>query len=919
MGSALGVSLNYDKQRRQLRQALIMEVIGDPTNSDVLQNIHKLRQLLIQHDHICATAAREKANKFDHSATSQAAAFKELERLFTVYETSRILKSAKMRSGPVACPMGHHATYFANMDEHPISFSKDERGRDVEGRKIQPVTCKICDKKVTEGYNCGYCEYDVCKLCCTVYCEYGHEMKLWTAGESDCSCAVCDSHPIYSGYRCLECHDFDICDMCTYVDGRQVLAKKIMLRMEDNLGYMRTHMSESYTANHTVTNLKIQIGAGEGAFPTIWHLVQFSNELSVLRKTSVQEVVQSRITKEVMRLRDVLLIHPDLCMTAARETAIVSKFRQPTALIADPFFTTKEASRLRSLVTSHYRARSTLVRVRGEVACPLGHICVKYQDDACPSHNMLRACSRGVVHAHQVPPPLCKVCDRLAMGGHYCSYCEYGLCKTCKVIYCSEGHEMIMWTIPEARGQRCYVCQKQEITQGYHCKKCFVNLCDMCTRKERRLNIRSKWDQELEDLMQFMHDNRYKSDIAKYYHWRHHTQVVSLGILCDLVRELRLAKYKAEKQAKFKPLIDKMKLLRADLAVYSDLSATAAYEGNRNTGYDGYFFKNKKEAKLEMQRLQSVVKTDLRCRDEKWRQAAGVACPLGHAMCHLRDITLRPATEEKVRKVRDESTSLDGNMGVGDAFANAFADFNSTASSMEETDDAGMMAEEEKPVDEEIERGKRYYLTADDQKELPLGSGNHQKWFEDIEDTSDGPIRVVWTNTDGMLCSCCDDPVPFNGYYCPLCEKALCQNCAHVYCKQGHEMKIWTSLEAHEISCTLCQKQRLIMGYRCQECNLDICDNCTTRESREGMKRWPVREVRKLMTYVESVQLESEVAAGAYHRGLEYLQEEDRASMSRVCGMLTDLRSSLEEAEEEIKMKRAEQDAYSYALAAQDF
>ena len=61
------------------------------------------------------------------------------------------------------------------------------------------------------------------------------------------------------------------------------------------------------------------------------------------------------------------------------------------------------------------------------------------------------------------------------------------------------------------------------------------------------------------------------------------------------------------------------------------------------------------------------------------------------------------------------------------------------------------------------------------------------------------------------------------------------------------------------------------------------------------------------------------MAAGAYHRGLEYLQEEDRASMSRVCGMLTDLRSSLEEAEEEIKMKRAEQDAYSYALAAQDF
>ena len=106
---------------------LIMDVIGDPGNQDVLQNIHALRQLLIQHDHICATAAREKANKFDHSATSAEAAFHELERLFTVYETGRILKSAKMRTSPVACPLGHSATYFANMEEH-LSRSTVRKG-----------------------------------------------------------------------------------------------------------------------------------------------------------------------------------------------------------------------------------------------------------------------------------------------------------------------------------------------------------------------------------------------------------------------------------------------------------------------------------------------------------------------------------------------------------------------------------------------------------------------------------------------------------------------------------------------------------------------------------------------------------------------------------------------------------------------
>jgi hypothetical protein len=924
MGGAIGVSLSYEKQRRQLRQALIMEVIGEPGNKDLLENISKLRGVLIANDHICATAAREKANKFDHSATSTAAAFHELERLFTIYETSRILKSAKIRAGPVACPLGHHCTHFASMEEHPIAFS-GEKGRDVEGNKVKPVICNICDKKTSNGYHCGYCEYNLCKMCCTVYCVEGHEMKLWTAGESDCSCAVCHTHPIYSGYRCLHCEDYDICDYCTYRDGRQTLAHKIMVKMEDNLSYMRAHMSESYTANHTVTNLKVQVGAGEGAFPTIWHLVQFASELDVLRQTSMLEVVQTRISTEILRLREVLMIHPDLCATAAREVALASKFRSQTLLIADTFFTTKEASRLRSLVTNHFRARSSLVRQSGEVACPLGHLAYKYGDDETPSHNMLRACARGVVKAQQVPPPFCKVCERLCQGGYYCAFCEYSLCKSCKVVYCSEGHEMLMWTIPEARGQRCYVCQKQELTQGYHCRKCFINLCDMCTRKERRLNIRGKWDEELIELMQYMHDQRYKSDIAKYYHWRQHTQVVSLGILCDLVRELRLAKYKAEKQVKFKPLIDKMKLLRADLAVYKHLSATAEYEGNRNIGHDGYFFKNKKEAKRELHRMQSVVKVDLRTRDERFRQAAGIACPLGHAMCHMRDISLMPVPETKAKKIKDESTSLDGQMGVEDAFANAFADFNSTNSSMEETenttiDDAGMVAEGlDQGADDAVDRGRRYYLTNDDKKEVPLGSGEYQKWYEEIEETSDGPIRVVWTNTDSFRCYTCNDPMPFGGMSCPMCEKSLCKDCAHVYCKQGHEMKIWTSLEAHEISCVLCQKQRLIMGYRCVECNIDICDNCTSTEAREGMKRWPMREVRKLMTFIESIKLESEVAAGCYHRTLEYFEAEDRASMSRVCGQLVDLRESIIEAEEEIKHKKAQQDAYKYALTSTDF
>ena len=117
---------------------------------------------------------------------------------------NRILKSGKMRAtGPVGCPLGHHCVPFENMNEFP---------GELEPSKRIPPICNICEKKTTSGFHCSYCQYNLCKMCSTVYCTFGHEMKIWTAGESDCSCVVCHTHPVYSGYRCTTCHDYDICD-----------------------------------------------------------------------------------------------------------------------------------------------------------------------------------------------------------------------------------------------------------------------------------------------------------------------------------------------------------------------------------------------------------------------------------------------------------------------------------------------------------------------------------------------------------------------------------------------------------------------------------------------------------------------------------------------------------------------------------
>lgn len=872
MGGALTTS--YEKQRRQLRQALILEVTGSANNKNTLQNLHKLRSLVTENDYICKTAAREKENKFDHSATTKEGLFRELDRLFTVFETGRILKSAKMRCGVVACPIGHHMTSFEDLEEHPICDNKN------------PPTCNICDKKTKSGFTCSYCEYNLCKMCSSVYCTFGHEMKMWTNAESDCACVICKNHPVYSGYRCTICDDYDICDMCTYKDGRQAIAKTILVRMEDNLSYMRKHINESYTSNHTVTNLKVTIGGGEGSYPTIWHMVQFANELHVLRATSVLEVLQSRIANEINRFRNIITIHPDLCKTAEREVALQEKYPYPLKLVADDFFTTKEVSRLRALVASHFKAKSSLVRNKGCVACPLGHLA--HQFKRVPPTYVDCAIKKGMRNAEGITYPVCHVCDRLAYEGYHCTFCEYDLCQTCSTIYCSEGHEMIMWTIPEARAQRCYVCAKEDLTQGYHCKKCFINLCDMCTRKERRLNVRRRWDEELEELMAYMHEQRYKSDMAKWYHWRNKSSIVSLGLLCETVRELRVNRYKASKQVKFKPYIDKMKLIRADLCVNADVSATAAREASRNTGPDGFFFKTKPQAQEELSRLEKVIEDDIAARMVDRRQGIGVACPLGHGMALVRDISEVKFTEKKKEKVIETD---EGNMDVTDAFASAFESINEDAVSV---------------------------ATSADGKELV----NEGDYIEAIETFEEGVLHIHYhKHLDEKSCKVCQKQrLPINSYTCTICEYDLCQDCGVLYCKKGHTMQIWTQPEALNVSCGICLRPKLIMGYRCNECGFDMCDRCTMAETRNTMKLWPSKEIKRLYSLMDVMKGSSDIAMEMYERYQIYLENgAEKQSVSVVCKLLQEMQTAKEEADMEIAEKKRQYEEYSYGVNATDW
>ena len=65
------------------------------------------------------------------------------------------------------------------------------------------------------------------------------------------------------------------------------------------------------------------------------------------------------------------------------------------------------------------------------------------------------------------------------------------------------------------------------------------------------------------------------------------------------------------------------------------------------------------------------------------------------------------------------------------------------------------------------------------------------------------------------------------------------------------------------------------------------------KEAREGLIRWPKLEVRKLITYIDSIKLESEIALSAHEEAMEYTRIEEKASVGQVCSMLNRLRRAV--------------------------
>jgi hypothetical protein len=618
MGGGVSSSVfdfKYQKERSELRKALILSFVGDPANQDVLARIAAVRSIIIQNPHLCATAAREAATTFECSPTSLDAANNELDRLFTIYETGTILKSVQCRISNVACPIGHYAPYFGDPLSHPLGGTKKKKNK---------ILCNVCDKACQSGHNCSYCEYTMCVPCSPIYCSYGHACKLWTHPEAQHVCAICKKQPITSGYHCPVCEDYDICDMCTAKPGRKFVQDIILDRMKEYVDYMKNHLTESETAAKTYAEHKRKLATNE--YATTLELYEFSVSLHAIKDICLQEVFMTRTIKEVNRLRKLLSYGKKHSVTAMRES------------LKEGDYTNEEIMRLRILVDWSEREKSQAVRMQHIVACPLGH--AAHHFTGRPLQYLRRDANLTTAQKASQGKNLaiCKVCDRVAAPeGFHCDFCEYDLCVTCSVIYCRQGHAMTMWTLPEAREVDCVLCDRVDLSSGYHCSICNEDVCDMSTSREGRGDIRKSWEKEMNEIMVYMKANKRLSGVAQFYNWRHANYIVSIGLLCEYVRELRTAKKSAENQVEQKPIIDKIKEFRAEIARDVAYSAMAVRETARP---EHYIYRTKKKAAEEATRLMGILQFGYMLQTIERRCLCGIACPLGHGMSPLDSDTL---------------------------------------------------------------------------------------------------------------------------------------------------------------------------------------------------------------------------------------------------------------------------------------
>jgi len=93
---------------------------------------------------------------------------------------------------------------------------------------------------------------------------------------------------------------------------------------------------------------------------------------------------------------------------------------------------------------------------------------------------------------------------------------------------------------------------------------------------------------------------------------------------------------------------------------------------------------------------------------------------------------------------------------------------------------------------------------------------------------------------------------------------------------------------------------------------------CTLKDGRDAMKLWPVIELKKLVTFLESIQHQSHIAKRFFLRYQMDTEKRYKRAMSSLCAELAVYQEAKRASEAEILANQTHYDHYMYGRAGKD-
>ena len=967
---------DYQYQRKHLRKALMYTFLRDPRYTKLLDRVRGFVDIICRNPELCRTAREELARTGQFQPTCVESVFKELERLYGIYETDRMAKSLVSRVGPVACPLGHHAGYFGADAYHPELQKRLARAERRPAQSSKKIAVTLSSSSKEAGGGSGS-DSDLSRS--SKSSNKGATAAASQKGRAPGSPNASKKKPIANP------------SSSSKGVGNSVLSDNDSLTTISTKGTLPTAGASSSktkmaimmnTSERLVADFKVVCRICDQNVRQGYHCTYC--DYNVCSKCAPMYCTEGHICKLWTNPEAELACsvcsagplmggyHCNECMDF--DLCDMCSYRDPRKYIQSIIL--KERAELVEWIRSRVNASETAYNAMKYHAtdvtddpCPttLYHFnSLKYYRD-CKKQiewevlfDILKQQIKALRQAYLVDMEYCQTVLRNALRPivftedekvrlEDCirvferARSEHERCKT--VVGCPLGHAMSSYdrvpdtyrVSPEKKIKNvldddfdapeideesvaedpfvgCSLCHRIA-HDGYHCSLCEFELCMTCkTMHCDKGHSQGMWT--VPEAAGATCHYCGKENITSGYHCN------ACGTdMCDFCTRV-------EKRQERKVIIEKeIKAMMEYMIENRRNSDVARFYQWRKLNYvvsEGYLYEYLCEMRTAFYRAKKQVKYKELILEMKQLRKEIIEKLPRHLCKASADEQLEvplyyfDSKKEAVAERNRLKAILDANLQMKTVRGRSGCVVACPQGhGMIPTLTRPRLAAEDESDSQSVASSESGHSSSKGSVSALSSKKSMLASMVKAQEKAKAKLEPRPADPNERRCKTCFDN-PAGGNICLLCDYELCKPCSTLNCRAGHECVMWTLPEAYGLTCDVCKYPDLKAGYRCGECKTDMCDSCTQVDSRNSLKLGPRKEVKKLVLQLEMLRERSEIAAFYYSRNVSDKEMSYARTMTQLCAELRDLRSAKEQAEMELQHKIRQQSLISYAYTSSD-